>query len=433
MLKISLLIFNQVYSYLITNIRHHPVCRFIFHIQLLFLPLLITGVSNAQSTVWEKPFAGNDPTLLYYPDQQAVYFRYGWENKPGLNLVIKGKMPEARYFSFNLYNDNTKSSIAALADYEIKPDEGDNSSYTIYIMRAPDAAAYSNVIILPDSIKIASVFLRYYVARGNIYANKPLPIISMLENGVSKSPIPSIPISSMKPEDMAKLKSQIMANPKLISRKERKVLASKSASLQEKEPIISKVLTVPVFKHFTNPEAIGAYNFNPGGNYPNKDNHYILMPVVRSGKDVLVARFKAPGFATQLGDTSQQVRYFSLSQGNEYTNTSVTLYDEQLRVSPDGFIYVVVANDSKELRTKVEGMGINFMPWNYKDRLVLILRHMLPAPTFAQSTGEVPLFDKAKPAKGQEAEWSIGEYALVGRLMKLSAFKSISNTNQLGL
>lgn len=421
------LIFHQMFSHLISNLRHGLFFLPFTHFQLLILPILVTGVSNGQSTEWDKPFAGNDPTLLFYPDQQAVYFRYGWENKPGLNLVIKGKIPDARYFSFNLYNDNSKSSIAALADYEIKPDEGDNSSYTIHIMRAPDAGAYSNVIILPDSIKIASVFLRYYVARGNIYANKPLPIISMVENAVSKSPIPSIPISSMKPDDMAKLKSQIKANPTLISGKERKVLTSTSSTFDEKEPIISKAMTVPIFKHYTNPHAIGAYNFNPGGNYPNKDNHYIVMPVVRKGKDVLVARFKPPVFAAQLGDTSKQVRYFSLSQGNEYTNTSITLYDEQLRVSPDGFIYVVVANDTKELRTKVEGMGINFMPWNYKDRLVLILRHMLPAQTFEQSTREVPLFDKTKPAKGQEAQWSIGVYALVGKFFKKSAWKLVND------
>jgi hypothetical protein len=65
---------------------------------------------------------GSNPDLLYYPDQNAVYYRYGWENNKQQGIVIKGKMPEARYFSFNLYNDYTKSSILALADYEIKPD-----------------------------------------------------------------------------------------------------------------------------------------------------------------------------------------------------------------------------------------------------------------------------------------------------------------------
>jgi hypothetical protein len=421
-----------VFTKLTGKFRLTLFIRCIYHIQLLLLFSIITIVSYAQSTIWEKPFAGNDPAILYYPDQQAVYFRYGWENKAGAGIVIRGKMPEARYFSFNLYNDFTKSSIAALPDYEIKPDEGDNTSYTIHILPQGSTGNFQNLITLPDSIRMASVFLRYYVPRVDIFANKPLPVISLLENGVTKSPPASLMIPSMKPEDMAKLREVITANPSLISGKERKILASKSATLREKEPIISKVMTVPIFSHFTNAENIQAYRFNPGGNYPNRDNHYIVMPVVRKKDDVLVVRFKAPTHGTRLGDTSQNVRYYSLSQGNEYTNTSITLYDEQLKVSSNGFIYVMVANDKKELRAQASEMGINFMPWLYKERLVLILRHMLPAQSFTTSTREVPLFDKTKPAKGQEAEWSIGEYALVGRLLKMSVFKSIINTNHLG-
>jgi hypothetical protein len=236
----------------------------------------------------------------------------------------------------------------------------------------------------------------------------------------------------MSAEDMAKLKKIITANPQLITGNERKLLASGTATIQEKEPVISKVMTVPIFRHFTDPGTIGAFNYNSSGNYPNKDNHYIVMPVVRKKDDVLLVRFKAPTHAVQLGDTTKNVRYFSLSEGNEYTNTSITMHDEQLRVSNDGFIYVVVANDTKEARTKANEMGVNFMPWMYKDRIVLILRHMLPSPGFKNSTREVPLFDNARAAKGQEAEQTIGDFALVGKFIGKSAWKSVSKIDQLG-
>jgi hypothetical protein len=409
-----------------------PSCSFFIAVFLLGISFTAPVTTYGQNTVWEKPFAGNDPSVLYYPDQNAVYFRYAWENKHGKGLVIKGKMPEARYFSFNLYNDYTKSSIIAKADVEIQPDAGDSTSYTIHIMPDHTAGPYQNLIILPDSVKSASIFLRYYLARGDIFANRPLPTINMLDAGNTKSPLPSIPQPSMSSEDMARLKKLVMANPKMISGKERKVLTSSSSTFEEKEPIISKVLTLPIFSHYTNPDNISAYRFNPGGNYPNKDNHYILMPVVRKKQDVLVVRFKAPTHSFHPGYTSSQVRYFSLSQGNEYTNTSITLYDEQLKVSSDGFIYVVVANDKKELRELASEMGINFMPWLYKERLVLILRHMLPAQSFTTSTREVPLFDKTKPAKGQEAEMAIGEYALVGKFIKAKNFKTVGKIETLG-
>jgi hypothetical protein len=401
----------------------------------LFIPFFFffeSGISFAQNTAWGKPYAGNDSSLLYYPDQNAVYFRYGWENIKDQGIVIKGKMPVARYFSFNLYNDYTKSSIAALADYEIIPDDGDITSYTIHIMPEHKAGKYLNQIILPDSVKIASVFLRYYLPGVNIYANTPLPIIYFFEKDALKPALPGISMAPMSADDMAKLKNLVMANPKIISGKERKLLSSGTATIQEKEPIISKVMTVPIFKHYTDPGFIGAFNYNSSGNFPNKDNHYIVMPVVRKKEDLLVVRFKAPTHALQLGDTSKNVRYFSLSQGNEYTNTSITLHDEQLSVSSDGFIYVVVAKDTKEVRSKAKGMGINFMPWLYADRMVLILRHMLPSPGFKQSTREVPVFDNRKPAKGQEAQHSIGDFALVGKFISKTGWKSVTNIEQLG-
>jgi hypothetical protein len=406
--------------------------RFFIPLFIQFLFLVVSVNAIGQNISWEKPYAGNDPSLLYYPDQNAVYFRYGWKNNKEQGIVIKGKMPEARYFSFNLYNDYTKGSIAALADFEIVPDADDRSSYSIHIMPEHKAGKYQNQIILPDSVEFASVFLRYYLPGNNIYANKPLPIIYFFDNNLLKPALPGIPMVPMSAADMAKLKNLIMANPQIISGKERKLLSSSSATMQEKEPIISKVMTMPVFKHYSDPQAIGSFNYHSSGNYPNKDNHYIVMPVVRKKEDVLVVRFKGPTHATQLGDTSKNVRYYSLSQGNEYTNTSITMHDEQLKLNNDGFVYVVVAKDTKEARDKATELGINFMPWMYKDRLVLILRHMLPSPGFKQSTREVPLFDNRKPVKGQEAQHTIGDFALVGKFISKSAWKSFTRIEQAG-
>jgi len=408
------------------------VCRFIIFGFLFFSTGFRQVTVFAQESPWEKPYVGNNRDLLYYPDQNAVYFRYGWENNKRQGIIIKGKVPDARYFSFNLYNDYTKSSILSLADYEILPDKEDASSFTIHIMPEGNTEKFSNLIILPDSVNIASVFLRYYLPHENIYANRPLPNIYLLENGKWVPAKPSIPQPTLTKADQAKLKSLITANPKIISGKERKIIASSSATIQQKEPIISKVLTMPVFSHCTDPSNINAYNFDPGGNYPNKDNHYIVMPVVRKRDDLLVVRFKAPVFAKQLGDTTKEVRYFSISEGNEYTNTSLTLNDEQLSVNSDGFVYVVVAKETRKIRTKLMEMGFNFMPWLHKDKLVLILRHMLPSSGFKYSTAKVPQFDKGRPAKGQEAQVVIGDYALTGKLISKSEWKAINSIGQLG-
>ena len=72
--------------------------------------------------------------MLYLPDANAVYWRYGWERMEGdvNGFVVKGQMPNARYFSYNLYDDVTKSSLGSLTDFNIKFDN--TNSYTLYIV-----------------------------------------------------------------------------------------------------------------------------------------------------------------------------------------------------------------------------------------------------------------------------------------------------------
>jgi hypothetical protein len=254
----------------------------------------------------------------------------------------------------------------------------------------------------------------------------------MKENGIDIATLPSVAPPALSGADIENLKATIADQPELLSMSEKQQLASSSVPAGQKERLISKVFTMPIFRHFTNPEKISAYNFRTDGNYPNKDNHYIVMPVLYQKKSVLVVRFRAPTHASVLGDTLANVRYYSLSQGNEYTNTGVTMHDEQLKISEDGFVYVVLSQDEAAAQAKAKLLGINVMPWLYKDRIVLILRHMLPAPSFKLSTREVPVFDNSRPAKGQEAASVIGDFALVGKFIKMSGWKSITTTSQLG-
>jgi hypothetical protein len=93
---------------------------------------------------------------------------------------------------------------------------------------------------------------------------------------------------------------------------------------------------------------------------------------------------------------------------------------------------VVVTNDTREARSKANEMGINFMPWLYNERIVLILRHMLPSQGFRQSAKEVPLFDNSRPANGQEAQKTIGEFALVGKFISKLEWEKINRSTQFG-
>lgn len=406
--------------------RYRAICFKVLILMAIALPLsLVTLAQN-----WEKAYSGNDDNLLYYPDRNAVYVRYGWENNKKGVLAIHGRLPKARYFSYNLYDDRTKGSLTSLADYQVQPD--DKGGYTIYVVPESLKGSYPNQLVLPDSVQFTSVFIRYYLSASGDTAGVPLPALEWMEGDMRKPPPPSLPIPTQKGNDARMLEQIIRSDPKRITSKERKILSSPTSSIDEKERIISKVMTVPIFKHAADPGALSAYNYNSSGNYPNKDNHYIVMPVNWQKGQVLLVRFKAPTYATALGDTTKDVRYFSLSQGNGYTNTSITMHDAQLQVSSDGFVYVVVADEDAQILAKAKELGINFMPKLYKDRMVLILRHMLPSRSFTNSAKEVPLFSNSRSASGQEAQKTIGGFALVGKFIRTSDFRSMSGLGQIG-
>jgi hypothetical protein len=257
-----------------------------------------------------------------------------------------------------------------------------------------------------------------------MYASVPLPSVFVLANGSLAQVPQSIRMPQGGESQVSALREILKSDPQRLTRKERKQLASEKTPASRKEELVCKVMTAPVFRHYKDSTHISAYNFQSDGNYPNKDNHYIVMPVQRKKGQTLLVRFRPPSYTTVLGDVSKEVRYFSVSQGDEFTRTSLTLHDSQLSVADDGFIYIAVTKDTAELKTVKLNSKINVMPWYHEKQMVLILRHMLTAPYFANSTDHVPLFTNSRPAAEQASEKFIGDYALTGVYVQTSTLAS---------
>jgi hypothetical protein len=142
------------------------------------------------------------------------------------------------------------------------------------------------------------------------------------------------------------------------------------------------------------------------------------MPVIMSNNDVLLVRFRPPVHATKQDDNSQQVRYHSLNQGNALTYNFEGLKDVDMTISPDGYVYTLIADDKEANREKAKQLGINFMPWKVKERMVLVQRHMLPNPTFAGGIDKVPVLDYSKSHYAQRGREFIKDYASVAIMLE---------------
>jgi hypothetical protein len=405
-------------------------------------PLL---AANADTGTWEDAYVGSDTTLLYLPDANAVYWRYGWTREPGerTGIAIRGRYPDARYFSFNIYDDDVKQSVGSVTDIDITPEAGgvnpfegqggpagaDGGLYTLYILPDTVKVDAPNVLHFPDDLTNVSVFLRHYLAKGDILGGAPLPLVSMvdMESGTVAPAAASNPIPKLSRQEVEKyllplaqkLKAQYRADPEGTIAAMRAKFGSGSVALNS---VVARQVVAKTFEDFTAGEAIPSYNYQTDGTYPNKDNLYLVIPAIRAPGQSLLVRFRAPRYSPSPdGYAAADVRYFSVSQGDDATYNFATLADRDMAIGDDGMIEIIIGDDSPALRAKADALGANFMPWLVGEKMLLVYRHMLPRADFANGIDKVPAFDRSRPKEGQEGAAFIGDYAPVGLLVDTDA------------
>ncbi len=412
---------------------------------LLFLVSLVCFSlfnSALADETWQPAYVGADPKVLYLPDTKAVYWRYGWAREAGdqKGLVIKGKMPSVRYFSYNVYNENTKNTVGSLTDFELVPDDsGPNpfkvgkapaaQNYTIYVVPEGSKVDAKNVLYFPDSLTKVSTFLRHYVSAGDQKGNVPTPVIQTYDaktGAVTAAPvsndIPKLSKTEFKKYVLPMLKKLAVAFKEDPEKTLEQVHIKRSSKTLDIKQLVATQVVSNTFNYYQPGKRLASYNFVASGTYPNNDNHYLTMPVVRQMDDeVLLYKFKAPKRVQSASDyPSAPVRYFSLSQGDAATYTHGTTIDREMLINEDGMVYFLIGNDSAALRAKAKALKANFMAWESGHKMLLVYRHMLPKESFKGATDKVAVFDKTKPAPPQEGQLYIGAYSPTGKMVKLA-------------
>lgn len=407
--------------------------------KFLFLTLLfILIVPASAEETWEPPYVGSDPEVLYLPDAHAVYWRYGWKRKPGdsVGLKIEGQFPEARYFSYNAYNDGDKMSVGSFADFELIPNDGavnpfagavdaGDSTYTIYILPEGAEGDSGNTLHFPDSLTNVSVILRHYLSEGDRLGGAPMPTVSLfdLETQVTETAPPSVPVPKLTREEVKQyllplfkdMAEKFEANPEEVIKSLHHRVDGDSLKINE---LVCKQVVANAFNFYRKGEVIQSYNFQTEGTYPNKDNLYLVLPVIRESDEVLLVQFQAPPFPKSPQEyPTSGLRYFSLSQGDEITHNFATMIDKDMNVSDDGIIRFLIGDESDALKATAEKIGANFMPWKVHQKMLLVYRHMLPGNGFTNGIDQVPSVDKQKSPEGQEGSAFIGKFAPTGKLI----------------
>jgi len=390
-------------------------------IATLFLvaPAAASGSAN-QSCSWAFRLSG-DQVNAAFPDAAARYWVAELPIPPGFHVEISGQFPHARYISFITY-DATSRAIDGIADDEIVPAPGSTNpfvagarrtalhrSYTVFVrnevapaQRAPNTI-YTERTGQPTKTsrptQTALVIYRVYEPdRGlDITGGVGLPNVSAVaDNGTQRIDYPSCPDHSL-PSTQALTDGLAGAGPgagndsvpstKLGGRNPPVWVRYTNAVNGVANGVLNNGLTGPTPAW---PPVSSATNLVPsGGFYENINNAYMTAFVSSSFGDVVVFHAKAPSTPrTYDGEKRMgtgQLRYWSMCSNTSTTQYLACVKDDDVPLDPRRYYTIVISTAANRPQTATTACGITWLPKGPMPSAPIILRNMLPAPTFKQA------------------------------------------------
>lgn len=380
---------------------------------LAFAPT--AAAQSGVDTTCELGLTRFDPSTVNvaFPDDSAEYFSGTYQAVPGTRIRIDGQFPHTRYISFNVY-DLAQRPLDALADVEIQPDPGSTNPFPTGANRNSTPRRYSAFIDFgptpaqraPNTLysgtgqnglpNYAGTFIyRIYIPdRGrDDFGGVGLPTITLEAANGGPAP-PSACAQFERPgisgvnQGVAGLngigsrgQSAFDRNPP-VWRKFTNIFQAVADSLTD------SAITDPLFKLQRQLQL--SQRGGSGGFLSNIHNAYLSAGINKAYGDVVVTRFRAPTFPNTRSGTSPmpggQVRYWSICENDPATQRFIACTnDDRAVLGPDRFVTYVVSTPSNRPVNATAACGVNWLPFGPNARGVLIYRHMLPDPSFAQS------------------------------------------------
>lgn len=373
---------------------------------MVLFALAATAPAQAQDATRPCSFIveGGSEVNVLYPDEAAAYWPANAPIPDGGHLEIHGQYPHARYMSFATYTTQLQS-IDGLHDAQIAPDPGsdnpfvpggnrktDKREYTLRIVKgAPPAggpAPNTLYTASPDGSKSGGAVSQRFSLR--IYdpdlgldrtGGVPLPDVTLVTADGRRTVLPRCP-------DVEPPATGLTA-----------LLAGAGSGQPSPIPVAVRGENPPVFRKFTGmARAVGGDAVPPeagggGGFADNPDNKYISATFSPSFGQVLELRAKAPTApSTNRGQAvmgTGQLRYWSFCTNSSATSYFACRQDDQVALDNHGYYTIVVSTAAARPRNATLECGVTWLPTGPLTTSVMILRNMLPAPSFAQAIQRV--------------------------------------------
>lgn len=323
--------------------------------------------------MWGEVLRGDDMTLQFFPDHFAYYWEYTFDagENPDLGLVIEGEFPDARFLSYNVYDDDEQTSYCekgfSLLDVDIKAKAGNENpfvtasgakhqKYEIYVLPTDAPASVSagkdNVIWFDADVKKVCTILRYYIPQPDIKGGVAMPSV--------------------------------------------KAINVTTGEFTEAPARIASALRGEM--------AIPGGAFNPSANvnffrapfsyaYPNGPAEYCYTRNALEQNEVILFNFKAPSFPSSPAEfNTSDMRYWSVCVGNSQTYTPLAISDYQTKIDANGFANYLLADKNSADYAKIKELAAandyNVLEWDgesWGKGVMVLYRNMVFADDYPHS------------------------------------------------
>ncbi|TJY62890.1 hypothetical protein E4T66_03995 [Sinimarinibacterium sp. CAU 1509] len=394
----------------------------------------------------------SNPDLINvaFPDESATYWVAMFPALPGTRVRIDGQYPDARYFSFNVY-DPALRPVDAITDYQLVPRVAGSNPYVTagaaaggaYVATVqfgdppaerPANALYTNRIALPvlpaiPNLQITVIY-RVYLGEGDAAGGVPLPQLVLENADGSVAPLRLSLCDPLPPDGLPSVLNRAIREASYPS-----LLDPVPYPLAPDEPRVIRFYGLPETLRVLASNAVGfdlplqsiTAADTGGGFLSNIDNAYVTAMASREHGDLYMVRARAPRYARDPVEAplgSAQLRYWSICT-NEFVSQRFVgcLADAQVATDDQGYFTLVVSDPDERPDNAVPQNGMDWLPWGgaYPDS-VLIYRHMLPSPHFAEAIQNVPY--------GTPVEDVMGEYAPKVRYCDRATIEAASTAAQ---
>ncbi len=432
---------------------------------LATLPAAASAAPAAQQFPYCSWWLKTTPSTanVAFPDAAATYWTTPFLAGDGVSIEVDGTYPDARYMSFNVYDDafgsfTTNGVSSGVADYLIAPSSGSinpfqvagvaGGSFALTLVGDPQVGQPNTLPLAPSGeatgklgAPIGYLVYRTYLPTGG-NGTVELPTLTLVEDG-NRVTLPRCPQATGRIAASAKsaktvrqalqaLATRLDVEPAAVARAALKAIGHKlKGGSSGTDPCRGSACPPPLQFFRATASTTNAF-------FPNVDNAYVSALFRPHPGTVIVVRGKAatspPGTSpVPWPQASLQLRYWSLCNNiyrkpwpvvaNPQPGGGVDYgcaADDATTLDADGDYAYVVAPERRQ--ADVEAAGGTFVPLSAtkpKARQLLILRNMLPNDDFDYAIQNAP--QNGDPASAAAA---MGEYYPRAYRCTLTQFKA---------